>query len=114
MGAGEGSADIAKQFAFNERGDERAAIDRNKRLVAERPREMDRTRDHFLAGAAFAENQNRVRAVGGFGDDAVKLFHFRGTTDETAVALPRFQFFAQEPVLRLKLQVVADAFQQEL
>ena len=109
IGAGEGAFDIAEQFALNQRGDERAAVDGNKRLVVERSGVMNGARDHFLAGTAFSEDQHGMGAVGGLGDDAVKLLHLGSAADDAAVPLLGFELLAQHAVFGFQLEVIGDA-----
>ena len=105
IGAGEGAFDIAEEFALDQRGHQRTAVDGDERLVVERSGVVNGARDHFFAGAAFAENQHRVGAVGGFGDDAVELLHLRGAADDAAVTLLGFELLAQHAVFGFQLEV---------
>src|SRR5271169_3006262 len=114
IGAGERAFDIAEQLALDQRGHERAAVDGDERLVVERPGVVNRARHHFLAGAALSQNQDRVGTVGGFGDDAVELLHFRGTADDAAIALLGLELLAQHTVFSFQLEVIGYALQQEL
>ena len=114
IGAGERSFDVAEQFALNQRGHERAAIDGDERLVVEWSGVMNGARHHFLAGAALAENQHGMRTVGGFGDDAVELFHLGGAADDAAIALLGLELLAQHAVFAFQLEVVGDALEQKL
>ena len=63
---------------------------------------MDRPGDHFFAGAALAENEDRMRTVGGLGDDAVELLHLWGTADEAAIPLFGFEFLAENTIFGFK------------
>ena len=85
-------------------GHERSAIDGNERLVAEDARKVDGLGDQFLARAAFAENEHGMRALSGFGDDAVELFHIGRAPDEVAEALARLDGLAQDAVLRSSIR----------
>ena len=114
IGAGERAFDIAKQFALDQRRHQRTAIDRDERLVVERPGVMNGARHHFLAGAALAENQDGVGTVGGFGDDAVELLHLRRAADDSAVTLLGLELLAQHAVFTFELEVVGDALEQKL
>ena len=114
IGASERAFHVAKQLAFDQRGHERTAVDGNERLVVEWPGVMNRASYHFLAGTALAQNQHWVRTVGGLGDDAVELFHFRSATDDAAVALFRLELLAQHAVFGFKLEMIRYALQQQL
>src|ERR1700686_4987090 len=112
--ARERAFDVAKQLAFDQRGHQRAAIDRDERFVMERPGVVNGARDHFLAGAALAQNQHRMGAVGGFGDNAVELLHFGRAADDSAVTLFGLKLLAQYAVFGFQLEVVRHPLQQEL
>ncbi len=43
---------------------------------------MDGARDHLLASAIFAQDENRVRAISCSRDDPVELLHFERATDD--------------------------------
>ena len=111
--AREGAAHVPEQFAFDQRGYQRSAVDGNERLVAEDAGEVNRLRHQLLARAAFAQNQHRMRALCGFPDDAVELFHLRRAPDDVAEPLPRFNGFPQHPVLRLQPQMSPHPLQQQ-
>src|SRR5579883_889609 len=85
-GAGEGALLVAEQFAFDQGGNEGAAVDGDEGAAGERSAEVDGAGDQFLAGAAFAGNEHRGASVfearnhaqhvldlGGGADDAVEL-----------------------------------------
>ena len=114
VGAGERALHVAEQFTLDQGGHERSAIDRDERLVAEGTGIVNGARHHLFAGAALAQNQHRVHAVGGLGDDAIELFHFRGAADDAAESLFGLHLLAQQTVLRLQLQVAGHALQQQL
>ncbi len=52
--AGEGSFLVAEQFALDQRGHQRSAIDGNKRAVGESAAKMNGAGDQLLAGSALA------------------------------------------------------------
>ena len=56
---------------------------------------VDGARHQFLAGAALAQNQNRMGALGDFGEDAVELLHLAGAADHGAQPLREPQPLAQ-------------------
>jgi hypothetical protein len=114
VGAGESALHVTEEFAFDQRGDQRPAVYRDERLVAEGTGVVNGSCNHLLAGAAFPEDQHRVNAVGGLGDDAIELFHFGGATDDAAESLFGLHFLAQQAVFRLQLQVAGNTLQQHL
>ena len=61
MRAGEGAFFVPEQFAFQKRLRDGAAIDGDKRPVFARAALVDGPRRHFLAGAAFAQEEGRAR-----------------------------------------------------
>ena len=59
VGVGEGPFLVAEQFAFQQRFGNRRAVDGDERLVAAAAEVVNRLADDFLAGAVFAQDQNR-------------------------------------------------------
>ena len=59
IGTGERSTDIAEQLAFNQRGDKRAAVDGNERLVAKRFRSNGWNAPPFLFPCRFHRESAR-------------------------------------------------------
>ncbi len=59
--AGEGAADVAEEFAFEQFARDRRAIDPDQRPVAAAARLVDGARDQFLAGAGFAGDHHGCR-----------------------------------------------------
>ena len=94
VGSGEGAFDVAKEFTLNQGRNERSAVHGKERLVAEGTGIVDGACDHLFAGTALAQDQHRVDAVGGLGDDAIELLHFRSTADDAAESLFGFHFLA--------------------
>src|SRR6185437_8799277 len=90
--ASKGTFYVAEQFTLDQGRDKRAAVHRNERLFPKRSRSMDSSGHHFFTRPAFAKNQYRVHAVGGFGDDPVKPVHFGSTPDDVAKTLVGLQF----------------------
>ena len=70
--AGEGAALVAKQFALEQSGRNRGAVQRDKRQIPARTDTVNRPRHQLFAGAGFTENQH-----GGVsrGDYFEQLFH---------------------------------------
>ena len=73
--AGECAVLIAEQLALHQVARQCAAIDRDKRSVRPVACLVDRLRDHFFAGAAFALDQHRCQAVGGDFCQAFDFYH---------------------------------------
>ncbi len=113
IGAGEGALDVAEQLALDQGRNQRAAVHRNKRLVAVRPGVVNRARHQLLAGAALAQDQHRMRAVRRLGDDAVKLLHLRRAADDRAEAFLGLDLLAQDAVFAGELQMPDHALQQQ-
>ena len=109
----ESTADVAEQFAFDQRRHERPAIDRDERLVAENTGKVNGLRDQLLARAAFAQNQYWMHALSRFRDDAVQFLHIRCAPDDVAEPLPRFDGFPQHAALRLQPQMPSHPLQQQ-
>ena len=59
VGAGEGAALVAEQFADHELLRQRGAVDRHERVAAARRAVVQRARDQFLARAGLALDQDR-------------------------------------------------------
>ena len=58
-GPGERAALVAEQLALDQLARDRRHVDRNERRAPPRPHVVDRARDQFLAGPAFAEDHHR-------------------------------------------------------
>jgi len=58
-GSGEGAPFVAKEFAFDEIGRKRGAVDFEKRSVTARAEFVNKTREMVLARAGFAGNEKR-------------------------------------------------------
>src|SRR6185503_15096571 len=57
-GPGEGAPLVPEEFRLEERLGERAAIDRDERRLGPPARDVDRLREHLLAGAALAQEKD--------------------------------------------------------
>ena len=112
--AGKSSLHIAEELAFDEGGNERTTVHGNEWLVAVGTGEMDGARNDLFAGAALAEDQYGMVALGRLGDDPVEPFHLRRATDNPAEALFRFDLLPQNAVLTLQFQVAGDPFKKQL
>jgi hypothetical protein len=59
VGAGERALGVSEELALEERLGDRAAVDRDERLVATRRLGVDGARQHLLAGSALAHDEHR-------------------------------------------------------
>src|SRR5579884_2596777 len=75
---------MAEEFAFHERRNQSAAVNRHKRTGMARSAVMDRSRNQLLSSAALAQDQYGVNVAGYFADELVK-FHHRGSLAHNAV-----------------------------
>ena len=82
VGAGERAALVAEKLAFQQRLGNRRAVDGQKRGPAAAAVLVDCPRHHFLAGAAFAENQHGHVLRGDPPDGLVELLHGRRVADQ--------------------------------
>jgi hypothetical protein len=73
MAPGEGSFDVAEELALDQGGHQRAAIDGQEGLVGVGPVGVDGAGDQLFAGAALAQHQHGVGALGDLGENAVEL-----------------------------------------
>src|SRR5580698_784502 len=94
----ESTLHVAEKLALDQSRNERSAVDWNKWLVAEWTGIMNRAGDHFLAGSAFAQDQDGMNAVGRLGDDAIELLHLGRAADDAAESLFGFHFLPQQTV----------------
>ena len=75
--AGEGTADMAEELAFEDVFAQGGAVERHERLVLARAVDVESFGYKFFASTAFAQNQGRGRGGGQlahFGDDGVHRF----------------------------------------
>ena len=96
--SGERSLDVAEQFGFDQRGNQRGTVHRGKRLILPRPGKMNRARHQFLAGAALSQDQDRIVVLRDFLDQLVHALHAGRHAHESAKTGPALQLFAQQPV----------------
>src|SRR5437867_1371005 len=86
---------MAEQFAFDQRGYQRTTVHRDERFVAKRPGAVNSMRDHLLPGAALAQNQHGVNALGCFHNKAIQFVHLWRTPNNVAEASIRLYQFTQ-------------------
>ncbi len=97
--AGEGAFFVAEQFAFDQRGDQRSAVHGHERTVGQSAAEMNGAGDQFLAGSAFAGNQDRSARVLEARDQAQHVLNFGGRTDDAVQGGFGFDAFAEKLIL---------------
>src|SRR5436190_11859307 len=73
---------IAAELGFDGRIDDRAAIDRHKRLLAPGAQVMDCPSDEFLSCARLTFDEDRERRVGHLADLLDNLLHLRAGADQ--------------------------------
>src|SRR6185312_3200910 len=95
--AGERSFFVAEKFAFNKVFRHGGAIHANERRAGARAFEIERAGDQFLAGAAFAMDQNRGVRARDFADELADVFH-RGAVPEQFVGAAFRLLLAEETV----------------
>ena len=76
--AGEGSLDVAEEFAFEQFFGKAGATDGHERFVRQVTLLMDGAGDDALARAAFAEDEHGSRSAGRAGQDVHHLAHCGG------------------------------------
>ena len=103
--AGECAFHVTKKFALDQCGDQRTAVHGNERLVPQRTGVVNGTRDHFFAGAALSENQDRMNTVSGLSNDPVELVHFWCAADDAAEPLSGPDLLAQHAVFGFELEM---------
>ena len=101
-GAGERATHVAEELRFEQRFWNRAAVERDESLLAARARLMDRARDHFLAGAGLAVDQDRRRGRRHGFDQLKQRAHARAAADHRAEPEPLIELLAQIRVLVLQ------------
>ena len=72
---------------------------------------MDGARDEFLAGTAFAEDEDGVGGVRDLREDAVELFHLGRVADEGAASLLVAQTFAKVAAFEVEVAALGGAFE---
>ena len=82
-GAAERALDVAEQFALHERADQRAAVDGDE--LAARIGVVDGARDHFLAGAALAQQQHRKAVARRLFDETADRSDLRGLAHQPVI-----------------------------
>ncbi len=94
--AGEGAFLVAEEFAFHQRGNERAAIHGDEGHFRERAAKVNGARDEFLAGAAFAGDQHGGAGFFQARDHAQDVLNFGGGADDAVEIGDGVDALAQE------------------
>ena len=89
VGAGEGPLAVAEQLAFEHVARHGGAVERQERPAGAIRRAVDGARQHFLAGAGFARQEDGERRRGDAARDAEQLGHLLGDPDALGVAVER-------------------------
>lgn len=92
---GESALDVAEPLRFDQRWNERRAVDGSERLALAHTREVNRTRNEFLARPALSENQDGLRVLCNFLDQLVDGLHPRRHADQAAKSGPAAYLLAQ-------------------
>ena len=97
--AGEGTFAMAEQFGFEEGFRKRAAIHGDERGELAAAVVMERAGNEFLAGAAFAEDEDGAVGIGDAFDHLEHALHLGRGADELAELVFLFELFAQVKIL---------------
>ncbi len=111
VGAGEAALLVAEDFAFDQIGRDRTAIDREKRPRAAPAEVVHRLRDDLLAAAAFAGDEDRDTGRRHPRDLFIDAQHRVGPTPQVAEMPVRRHFRAQVRHLGLQLGRLHEARQ---
>ncbi|MCY1291392.1 hypothetical protein D9M70_405780 [compost metagenome] len=95
VGPGKAAALVAEHLALDQRGRDRAAIDREERLAAPRRQLVHGLRGQLLAGAAFADQQHRGLGGRHARELVIDRLHHLRTAHQPAKAAIAAQFAAQ-------------------
>ena len=104
---------MAEEFGLQEIFRERAAVDGHERRELPAAVEMQRPRDEFLAGAAFAKDQDGAVGVGDLFDQFEDLVHFRRGADDLVELILLAKLLFEEDVFRDGFVVLQRAFDAE-
>src|ERR1700730_6862971 len=102
---------VLEQPGMSESWRKRGAGYWRKRLIAARPRKMNRSRHPFLSCAALSQDQDRISMLRHFFDRLVNALHFRGDADQSAKARLAAKLFAQQSVFLIDLNRMHQAIE---
>src|SRR5208337_801948 len=111
--AGESTFFVAEQFAFDEGGDERSAIDGNKGEVGHASVKVKGASHQFFAGSALAGNQDWGAGVFEAGDEAQDVLNAGGIADDAVDGGLGFGAFAEIKILFHEADFVGHAAQEK-
>ena len=94
--AGEGSFFIAEEFALDQRGHQRAAIDGNKRASGKGTAKMNGARDELFSSTAFAGDEHGRACIFEARDHAQHFLNLRGRAHDAVGGGFRVHALAQE------------------
>jgi hypothetical protein len=87
VGAGERPLLVAEELRFEQRLGDRGAVLGDERLLAPPAEPVDRARDHLLAGAALAQDENRIVGLDHHVEEAQEVEHRRRAADDLGVVV---------------------------
>src|SRR6202795_1439835 len=111
--AREGAFFVAEQFAFDEGGDQRSAVYGDKGKVGHGAAEVKGAGDQFLAGSAFAGNQDRGARVLEAGNEAQNVLNAGGIADDTVNGSLGFGAFSEIKIFFHEADLVGHAAQEK-
>jgi hypothetical protein len=98
-GAGEASLHVAEELALEEVLRQRAAVDRNERIVRPAAAVMDRPRDELLPRAALAADENRAVGIGHLVHEAEHPLDLLALADDLLEIVPLLELLLEKYVL---------------
>src|SRR6266853_2772845 len=110
---GESAFFVAEQFAFDEGWDERSAVYGNKGKVGHGAAEVKGAGDQFLAGSAFAGNQDGGARVFEAGNEAQDVLNAGGIADDTVDGSLGLGAFAEVEIFFHEADLVGHAAQEK-
>ena len=96
--AGVGAALVSEELVFDQPFGNGGAVQGHKRLLGARAEVMDGAREKFLAGAAFAQQQNRGIGGGHALRHLARFLHGGMLADDAREAVARGVFLAQQQI----------------
>ena len=100
--AGERAAHVAEELGLEQRLGNRAAVDRDEPVGAPRAVVVNRARDHLLAGAGLAGNQDRAVRPRDRLEHLEERLHRPAAAENPAELIPLLELRSQVRVLRLQ------------
>src|SRR4051812_48294565 len=103
---------MTEEFTFEQSFGNGAAIDRDKRSVFARAASMHGEGDHFLAGAAFAEDEDGSFGTGDFANGIKDPMHGRARAEHSFEAL-FLDLLLQLAIITLEASHTESAFKND-